>query len=136
MIYNLTEYLMTKFPAEAIRANIRGKLAGTTQVPERIAYIQETGGSIEAWLTFATQSIQIITRDVDVTGARTLAFLIFDEINSTFGLILPAVTVDGELHPQIQVAQISANSLPQCLGDDANGRVEFSTNYRVLYRKR
>jgi hypothetical protein len=73
-----------------------------------------------------------MTRDIDPVRARELAYSLYAQLDNRFGLILPAVTVAGELYPEKQIAQISAESTPQSLGTDESGRYEFVTNYRFI----
>lgn len=135
LIFNLMTYLETELPGETIFANRRDILGSNTSVPIRCILLQETGDTETPWLTDVTQAIQILTRDIDMPKARELAFDVYDKINNKFGLILPSVTVDGVVYPQIQISQISVNSGPSYIEDDENGRPVFSSNYRFIYRR-
>lgn len=132
MIYNIQEYLETELPGETVYSNVKNVVTGEN-VPDRIILVQETGGQKRAWLRFTSQSIQIMTRDIDPVKARDLAYQVYETLDNKFGLILPQVTVDGVLYAEKQIAQISAESTPQSLGTDESGRYEFVTNYRFIF---
>jgi hypothetical protein len=132
MIYNLVQYIKDNL-AETIYTNVRDLTSD--QVPDRIVVIKETGGGETAWFLLEEVAIQVYTRDIDAPKARELAHDVRNIINNKFGLLLPSVTVDGNLYNEIQTAQISANSLPQSIGYDANGRAEYSSNYRIILRR-
>ena len=135
MIYNLVEYLSTEFPAETIYANERKVISPATQVPDRNVLVRETGGIEKRVLTDPT--FQIICRDKYSVKARELAYSIYNKLQSEkkiggrFGLVLPAVTVGGVLYPAVQTYQISSLAIPQTLGEDAEGRAEFSMNFQI-----
>lgn len=135
MIWNLAQYLIIKFPAEKFYFDAKDIVGTSDKVPDRIILIQETGGIPVPIIKNVTDMIQIITRDIDIPKARDLAMLIYNDINNRFGLILPSNIVDGIMYPAIQTGQISAISKPQSLGYDEQGRAEFSTNYKVIYRE-
>lgn len=135
MIYNLVQYLRTEFPAETIYANVEHLITGQESVPDRRVVVRETGGSETPHFRFSQPTVQILVRDTNNPGARTLAFEIFEKITSRFGLILPAIVVDGVIHPALQTAQISAIQKPYCLGIDDNGRTEFTTNYKLIFKE-
>jgi hypothetical protein len=128
MIYQFVQYLKNNFPAETIYTNY--ELANS---PDRILLVKESGGPIVPRVLFASPVIQIIARDIDTTGARVLSYDIYDLINDVYGLVLPAVTVDGETYASIQLAQISANQSPYPFGVDEQGRYVFLNNYRIHY---
>lgn len=135
MFYNLVEYLRTEFPAETIYNNTRILLATQDSIPDRCVCVQDTGGPEEPWIQDADKGVQIITRDIDDPKARKIAWDIFEKITSRFGLILPAAAVDGTNYPEIQTSQISANQHPSSLGADETGRIMYTTNYLIKYRR-
>lgn len=135
MIYNLVEYLKNEFPTELFYTNTRIKTATQTVIPDRNALIKETGGPEKPWIQFVRKTVQILTRDKIDPKARKLAWDIYKKITSRFGLILPAVAVDGVNYPEIQTCQISAIQEPYPLGADESGRIEYTTNYEILYRR-
>jgi hypothetical protein len=133
MIYNLVQYIRNNLAGETIMPNIRDLTSD--QVPDRIVIAKDAGGVETSWFLLESVAVQIYTRDIDAPKARALARDVYNIINNKFGLILPSITVDGILYNEIQTAQISANSLPQSIGYDANGRAEYSTNYRIILRR-
>lgn len=132
MIYNLVELLRNQFPTETIYANGRVLIAGQESIPDRNILVNETGGNEKPWILYHEPTYQIITRDKDAPKARKLAFDVFEFLTSRFGLILPAITVDGTVYPDIQTAQISAIQIPYNLGADSEGRIEYTTNYKII----
>jgi hypothetical protein len=133
LIYQLCAFLRTKFPTEIIYENGRVRLASQEEIPDRNILVTETGGVQQAWTGYKSQIAQIITRDIDQPKSRQLSYLIFAELNDRFGLILPTITVGGEVFPIITTAQINANGIPYYFGTDSNGLHEYLTNYRVIY---
>lgn len=128
ILYNLKQYLKNEFPAETIYAGSR-----KDGLSDRTVQIIDNGGTQEPWFEFIAESIQIMVRDVDSPKAYKLAKDIYDKINNRYGLILPANTVGTDVYPEIQTAQISANATPGYIGDDDNGRSEYSTNFRIIF---
>ena len=137
MIYNFYKFLKDEFPTENFYPNTKFIKTGNSQVPDRMAILIEQPGETQAWFHLITTSIQVLTRDNDAPGARALAFLIYDKIQDAaeFGKILPAVTVDSVLYPQIQIDQITPFGPPQSLGMNEEKKAEFSTNYKIIYRR-
>jgi hypothetical protein len=135
MIYNIVQYLRDELPTETIYPNAAIKINPAINIPDRIVIVKETGGIETAWFQFQTRTIQIICRDIDQPKARSLALEVHSKINNKFGLLLPSITVDGTVYPQIESAQISANALPQSVGFEPEGRAEFSTNYRIIMKE-
>lgn len=137
MIYNFAQYLMNQFPTEDIFTNIYFKENTADELPNRLILVRETGGIETLVTTFARMTIQIITRDLDAPEARKMAWDIYELFmdKGQFGLILPAVTVDSVTYASIQTSQINALQLPTSLGEDAEGRTEFTTNYQIIHRR-
>ncbi len=137
MFYNFVKYLKNQFSSESIYTNIYFKQSTQSELPNRLMLVRETGGAETVWFNFARKTIQVITRDIDVTKARKLAWDVYELFmdKGQFGLILPANTVDSVTYPSVQTAQINALQIPTSLGEDDEGRSEFSTNYQVIYRR-
>ncbi len=129
MIFNLGQYLRTKFPAETIYIN---SISGSN-VPDRLIVIRDTGGTEKLWYRYSEPTVQILTRDFGAPASRKLSFEIFEELVSKFGLILPAIIIGSDTHPVIQTAQISAIQKPYLLDTDENGRTEYVTNYKIIF---
>lgn len=133
MFYNLAQYLKTQFPSEVIYTNERYLITGQTEIPDRNILVKEAGGIEQAWTQYSEPEIQVICRDSSVVKARKLAYDVFEEITSRFGLILPSITVDSVIYPSIQTAQIKAQQTPYHIGKDEEGRSEFGNNYQIIY---
>ncbi len=106
-------------------------VSGQEFVPDRRVIVTETGGTEQPWYRYSEPTVQIKVRDTNNPGAHALAFNIFNEITSRFGLTLPAIVVGSTTYPAIQTAQIIAIQRPYCLGADDNGRIEYTTNYKI-----
>lgn len=128
MIYNFVQYLKNNFSDETIYTNME-----LDNSPDRILIVKESGGPITPRTKFGSPIIQVIARDIDITGARALSYDVYELINDVYGLVLPAITVDGESFPQTQLAQISANQKPYPISVDEQGRFVFLNNYRIHY---
>ena len=135
MIYNLVELLRNQFPAETIYINGRSLLAGQENIPDRNILVTDTGGTEKPWILRSDVTVQIITRDADSPKAGKMAMDIFYFLTSRFGLILPQITIDGDLYPQIHTAKITAIQRPYFLGVDEEGRSEYTTNYIVFFER-
>lgn len=135
MIYNLYQYLVDEFPDETIYVNARMPQQGTSVIPDRNILIQESGGNVQPVTEFTEKSFQLLARDATIPGARELAWLFFEELSSRFGLILPLVSVGGIVYNEIQSAAIMPIQEPYFIGNDEEGRAEFTTNYIVRYTR-
>jgi len=137
MFYNFAEYLKTELPTERIYVNKREKLSTEDFIPDRNILIRETGGNTQPYTLYTNKTIQVICRDLAVPNARALAWEVYQLFsdNGTFGLLLPAVTVNSIIYPASQTGQISPIQEPFNLGTDAEGRTEFTTNYNIIYQR-
>ena len=132
MIYQLVNYLKTKFPTVSFYANVFYKKSTEKFPPDKGVLVKETGGGDQPWSRFATPTIQVFVRDISVTSARKISNDIFEDLHSRFGLELGTVTVDGVVYPKITTAQIKAIQRPYCIGVDEQGRADFVTNYQFV----
>lgn len=133
MIYNFVQYLRTQFPTETIYADVEFKTSTQESVPDRRVIAKDTGGTEQPRTRYSEPTVQILTRDTYDSAARKLAYDIYYEIKSRFGLILPAIVVDSITYPAIETAQIIPIQKPFCLGADSNGRIEYTTNYKITF---
>lgn len=133
MIYNLFTLLESAFPSERFFINNSDVITPGVIIPDRCVKIREFTGITSRWHKVARQTIQFICRDVDPVKCRQLAFDIYNFLDNRFGLALPAVTVAGDIFPELKVAQISAIGRPQSIGNDESGRSEFSTNFEFIF---
>lgn len=133
MIFNLVQYLRTEFPTEIIYSDVEQKTSSQESVPDRRIIVSDTGGTEQPWTNYSEPTVQILTRDTNNPAARKLAYDIFYELKSRFGLILPAIIVGTITYPAIETAQIIPIQKPFCLGADENGRIEYTTNYKITF---
>lgn len=131
--YNLKKHLKKTFPTEKIYLNFKYNTFPDNAVEDRCITINEATGTEGAWFKKKDELCNILIRDKDQVSARKLAYQIYYELRGRFGLILPEENVDGEYFPARQIAQISSQSVPQCLGEDDNGRTEYTFAINLIY---
>jgi len=78
-------------------------------------------------------TIQILTRDVNIVEAKSIADAIYNLLHGKFGLTLPSVVVGSVTYDQIRSERIYGIQTPASIGLDDNGREEFSCNYEILF---
>jgi hypothetical protein len=107
-------------------------------LPDRCAIVKESGG-LEKILPptgkWAEATIQVQSRDVDMPKSRVLAYELHDTLINKYGLDLAAATVDGVVFPSIHIAAIIPIQPPSCMGNDSQGRIVYTCNYQVKYRR-
>jgi hypothetical protein len=135
LIYQLRQDLENNFPGENIYANIKTKVDPELVLPERLVQLIEGPGLNQPRTGYTTKRLQVLCRDIDPVKARKLAFDIFGYLNDKYSITLLSVTVDGDVYPDVFILQISEDAEPQLLGEDDNGLTEFTTNYRIIYRR-
>jgi len=133
MIWNLQRYLELLFPNELIYVNMRYRQFPDTEIPDRNVLVQEITGTEGAWYRWKQKVLQFVVRDIDQVSAKALTDIIYNELHGRFGLELPAVTVGGIVYPTVKTGQVSSQTIPQSLGEDENGRPEFSFTMKILY---
>ena len=135
MIFQLQQYLEAYFPTESIFSNLAIKVDSAVILPDRLVIISEGPGTTQPRTGYTNKGLHVFTRDIDPVKARKLAYDIFGYLNDTYSLSLSAITVDGDVYPAMDILQISANGDPQSIGFDDEGRAEWTTNYRVIFRR-
>jgi hypothetical protein len=135
MMYQLRQYLEDNLPNENIYANLVLNKDTDKFVPDRIIALYENPSTIQPRTLWTNKGLQVITRDVDAVKSRKLAWDVMALLDEKFSLTINSVTVDGNVYPAIEISQISANGEPQSIGLDEESRPEFTTNYRILYRR-
>jgi hypothetical protein len=135
MIYQLRQYLEDNLPNENIYANLVLNISTDDFIPDRMILLTENPSTIQPRTLWTNKGLQVITRDVDAVKSRKLAWDVMALLDEKFSLTINSVTVDGNVYPAIEISQISANGEPQSIGLDEESRAEFSTNYRILYRR-
>jgi hypothetical protein len=133
MIWQLQRYLELLFPNEIFYVNMRYRQFPDSEVPDRNILIQEMTGTENAWYKWKQKILQFVIRDIDQVSAKALTDIIYNELHGRFGLELPGVTVGAIVYPKIKTGQISSQTTPQSLGEDENGRPEFSFTMKILY---
>ena len=101
------------------------------------AILEASGGSVEFDLPERADPVfQVLSRATTYFTARARAWAIYDAIfrdhtDGSAGWTLPIVTVGEEYEAMI----IEPSATPQYIGQDENGRYEFSTNYLMKIKK-
>lgn len=134
MIYNLVQYLKNQFSTETIYCNQIVKKSTQDIIPDRKVLVKESpSGQFQMKTKFIQQSIQVIVFDIDIVKSRELIYNIFNEISDRNGLLLPAVTVNSVLYPQLETACTKAMQTPYSLGFDESGLFVWTVNFIVKY---
>ena len=96
--------------------------------PERCTLIGEAGGGETNFYCpdMANLNIQAVCRAKTYFQARDDAWAIFNALHGTSGWNMPNVTGSG---PDYLAMVVEAITTPQYIGQDENGRFEFSTNF-------
>jgi hypothetical protein len=71
-------------------------------------------------------NIQVVTRAMTYFQARDDAWIVFHAFHGTAGLNMARLEGSGEDYLAMTIEAIST---PQYIGQDVNGRYEFSTNF-------
>lgn len=97
--------------------------------PDRCALISEAGGgeTFPDLPDMADPIIQIVTRAKTYFEARADAMVFYNALHGEAGWNLPHA--GGGSGPDYLAMTIDAIAVPQYIGQDSNGRFEFSTNY-------
>jgi hypothetical protein len=135
MIYQLRQYLEDNLPNENIYANLMINVSTDDFIPDRMVLLSESPSTTQPRTLWTNKGLQVITRDIDAVKARKLAWDVMALLDEKFSLTINSVAVDGNVYPAIEISQISANGEPQSIGEDEESRAEFTTNYRILYRR-
>ena len=125
------QLLKTNFPTETFYANQEMTTQGI--VADKRCIVMESGGTDRPDTRLIRQRVQFNIRDLYGPKARVFAYQIYNYLQSRWGLILPSVTVDGVLFPQIESAELTAIQTPQSMGKDDNGRSVFVFNFLVIW---
>jgi hypothetical protein len=133
LIYNFVQYLRANYPTETFYPNEEKATDSQGVIPDRRVIAKESGGVETPWIGFRRQTVQLLIRDVDPPKARLFAYTLYNKINSVFGLVLPQITVDGNVFAEIETAQITSIQLPQSMGRDENSRSVFVFNITVIW---
>ena len=133
MIYNLYKYIENIMPSEKIYANAEDIVYPDTVNADSIIMIREFGGSIGTWYQYKEKQVNVVIRDTDIVKAKEKAETIFDSLHGKFGLVLPAVTVNGKLYQEVKTSQINATGLPQANGYDEQNRAVFNFVLNIIY---
>jgi hypothetical protein len=138
MIYNLHAYLEGIFPIEDIYCNQLLQMDSQDSLPDRCAIVRESGGTeklLPPTGKWAEATIQVLARDIDAPKARSLSYDIHDTLINKYGLDLASVTIDSEVFTNIHIAGIIPIQPPSCMGNDSQGRIVYTCNYQVKYRR-
>ena len=96
--------------------------------PDRCVLIAETAGgsTIPSEKDMADFQIQALSRAKTYFEAREDCWTVYEAIHSTFGWNMPNWTGSGDDYLAMSVYALA---IPQYIGQDENGRYEFSVNF-------
>lgn len=101
--------------------------------PERCTLIGESGGGESNYYIPDSMNlnIQAVTRAKTYFQARDDAWVVFEALHGTAGWNMPNVGSGADYLAEV----IEAMTTPQYIGQDENGRFEFSCNYIFRCKK-
>ena len=76
-------------------------------------------------------NIQVLVRGKNKPAVREQAYNVYGALKANYGIVLPEFIKGGLVFPSVEVAQITAIQRPGYIGTDAEGRLEYSTNYTL-----
>lgn len=126
MVYNLREWLLLQFPSLYFSSN-----GFQTDSPDDATEINEGSGEDQSLYTRQDDVIQFVSRATAKPTARKNAVDVYNYIRKKFGCVFPSVTVDGVLYPEVTAWAIRPINKPQYIGNDDNGRPEFSYSVEI-----
>lgn len=126
--YNLTEYLKTESETSGFNYSINGSNEAT---PEEAVIITAPGGDPAHWFGRTDHQIQIVSRAKSKTRASKISNIVYNKIIKRFGLVLPVVTIDGDILAEVTTARIVPIQSPGYVGADEAGREMFSFNLTI-----
>ncbi len=96
--------------------------------PERCVLVAETGGGEANFYNpdMANINIQVVSRGRTYFDARTDIWDVYEALHGTAGWNLPNASGTG---PDYLAMTVEALASPQFIGQDENGRFEFSVNF-------
>ena len=102
MIYNLVQYLKNKFPdyifiAEGYNDNSY----------KECIIVSESTATINHFTDRQDIHVQILSKHYDIVKNREQIKDVFDDLLNRFGLVLPEVTVNKKVYPEVIAYQIS-----------------------------
>jgi len=77
-------------------------------------------------------SVQIISRNVDIVVGKVAIDAVYNLLKNRFGLVLPTVTVDSVVYPELTTSQITPNQTPSKMGTDENNRWLWVFNSTII----
>jgi hypothetical protein len=129
MIYNLSNYVSSNTTIIPITNG------WDSESPQEAVALILTGGSDTSRGLKKDYTVQFLTRALSRTGSYKLIQAVYSLLENRFGIIFPAVTVDGETYPSIVAAQIIPIQTPGYIGTDDNGLHLWSVNFQITTRR-
>lgn len=96
--------------------------------PNNCTAIINNGGTQDGYYERQDFNIQFLTRNDDRYYAKKESQAIYNLIRNKFGLVLPEVTIGGDIYPEIITAKITPNQPPGAIGADDEKRFMYSFN--------
>lgn len=128
ILFNVQAWLATE--AAGVQTVAGGFLEGS---PEEVAAIIDNGGTVQTQYDRTDAAFQIIARaDSRVTAQRNANILAAVMRGRFGGVVLPAVTVEGEVYPAITAWAFLPQSKPGYIGIDENRLHMWSANFIIV----
>ena len=127
MIYNLFEYLDTQLPG------IECSCEGFREIEDDTCIELSGGmGNELPWLIRQEHIVSFLSRSTEATIARANALSVYNLIKKKYGLVLPAVTVNGTDYPAVKTWAIRPVNMPQASGRDEKGRALYAFSFEIV----
>ena len=130
MIYNLVEYVRIQLPS--IRPIANGRL-----LTEHLAQVvfNESGGVVNHQFPRTDKTIQITSYNDSGIEGREQLLSVYSLLKNKFRLVLPEVTVDGTVYPEVIAYQVSPIQDVSYSGQDEQGMRMFDFNIVVTLQE-
>lgn len=101
MIYNLVQYLIEQFPDISFVAE-----ALNSKSPEDCIVVKDSGGTTDHYTGRPDITVQFLARSKNNWTARFNVGRVYDKLKNRIGLLLPEVTVNGVVYPELKTYRI------------------------------
>lgn len=123
MLYNLVQYLITEFPNISFVAD-----GYNTKSPIDCIVVKDSGGILNHYSGRPDITVQFLSRSSVLWKARDNASQVFEKLKNRIGLVLPVVTVNNIVYPQVTAYRIVPIQRYGYLGTSAENQHLYSFN--------
>lgn len=125
--YNLAQYLVQHLPSYEIVAN-----GWSPDSPQDSIVVIETGGDPAHWHDRTDWAFQFMSRADTVDMAKEMIEATYALLKNKFGVVLPEITVQGRIYPEVKTYQIVPIQSPAYIGADERNLEMFSFNSEIV----